>query len=74
MAAYVIADVNVTDPVAYEEYKKATPGSIATGRFMPLPPSTGRAGFWPASQTISINCSSPKPNSWGNAFMPNPGR
>jgi uncharacterized protein (DUF1330 family) len=36
MAAYVIADVEVTDPVKYEDYKKLTPGAIAKhgGRFI----------------------------------------
>ena len=36
MAALVIADVNVTDPVAYERYKALTPAAIAKsgGRFL----------------------------------------
>ncbi len=29
MPAYVITDINVTDPVTYEEYKKLAPASIA---------------------------------------------
>ena len=29
MAAYLIANVNVKDPVAYQEYLKAVPASIA---------------------------------------------
>jgi uncharacterized protein (DUF1330 family) len=29
MAAYVIVDVKINDPVDYEEYKKLTPASIA---------------------------------------------
>lgn len=28
MKAFIIADVTVTDPALYEEYKKLTPGSI----------------------------------------------
>lgn len=28
MKAYIIADVKITDPVQYEEYKKLTPGSL----------------------------------------------
>jgi uncharacterized protein (DUF1330 family) len=28
MKAYIIVDVNVTDPVRYEEYKRLTPGSL----------------------------------------------
>lgn len=36
MPAYVIVDVEIHDPVKYEEYKKLTPGSIASfgGRFI----------------------------------------
>jgi uncharacterized protein (DUF1330 family) len=30
MAAYLIADIEVTDPVAYEEYRKTVPAMIAT--------------------------------------------
>lgn len=29
MSAYVIAEVDVTDPAAYEEYRKLVPGTIA---------------------------------------------
>jgi uncharacterized protein (DUF1330 family) len=28
MKAYIIVDVNITDPVRYEDYKKLTPGSL----------------------------------------------
>ena len=36
MAAYVIVDVQITDPEAYERYKAAVPPSIAAygGRFL----------------------------------------
>lgn len=36
MPAYIIVDVKVTDPVAFEEYKKLTTTAIAThgGRFL----------------------------------------
>ena len=35
-AAYVIADVDVSDPVRYEAYKALTPGAVAAagGRFV----------------------------------------
>ncbi len=29
MSAYVIAEIEITDPVAYEEYRKQVPGVIA---------------------------------------------
>lgn len=36
MVAYVIADVEITDPVAYEDYKKMVPATLAAygGRFV----------------------------------------
>ncbi|MEK7806339.1 MAG: DUF1330 domain-containing protein [Chloroflexota bacterium] len=36
MAAYVIADVDVTDPAAYEEYRKLVPPTVAKygGRYL----------------------------------------
>ncbi|WP_454018040.1 DUF1330 domain-containing protein [Azospirillum sp. Marseille-Q6669] len=36
MPAYIIADVNVTNPEAYENYKKLTPNAVARngGRFI----------------------------------------
>ena len=36
MSAYVIVEVEINDPVEYEEYKKLTPASIAAfgGRFI----------------------------------------
>jgi uncharacterized protein (DUF1330 family) len=36
MKAYIIVDVNITDPVRYDDYKKLTPGSLVPydGRFI----------------------------------------
>jgi len=36
MAAYILVDCNVTDPVRYEQYKRLTPAAIARygGRFL----------------------------------------
>lgn len=36
MAAYVIVDVKINDPAAYEDYKKLTPAAVAAynGRFV----------------------------------------
>lgn len=36
MAAYVIVEVDIHDPVQYEDYKKLTPGSLAPfqGKFV----------------------------------------
>lgn len=36
MAAYVIANINIEDPVRYEDYKRMVPGTLAAfgGRFI----------------------------------------
>ena len=36
MAAYVVVEIDVTDPVSYEEYKRRAPASIADfgGRYL----------------------------------------
>ncbi len=36
MPAYVIVDIDITDPVRYEEYKKLAPGTLAAfgGRYV----------------------------------------
>ena len=36
MPAYVIVDVNITDPTRYEDYKKLTPGIVGSygGKFI----------------------------------------
>ena len=36
MAAYIIAEINVTDPVGYEEYRKLATPTVAThgGKFV----------------------------------------
>jgi len=36
LAAYLIADIEITDPVTYEDYKKAVPQTISSygGRFL----------------------------------------
>jgi len=31
MAAYVIVEIEITDPAQYEQYKAASPGAIAAG-------------------------------------------
>lgn len=36
MAAYIIVEVSITDPIEYEEYKKMTPAAVAAydGQFI----------------------------------------
>ncbi|HEX2113742.1 MAG TPA: DUF1330 domain-containing protein [Alphaproteobacteria bacterium] len=57
MAAYVIADVEVTDPVKYEDYKKLTPGAIAKhgGRFIARGGQTATLeGNWRPGRVVII--------------------
>jgi len=57
MAAYIIADVDVTDPVKYEDYKKLTPGAIAKhgGRFVARGGQTATLeGNWKPGRVVII--------------------
>ena len=52
MSAYVILDIEVTDPVVYEEYKKQSTGAAAAfgGRFVVR---GGKAEVWEGERTPS---------------------
>jgi uncharacterized protein (DUF1330 family) len=57
MSAYVIAEIEVTDPETYEEYKKGTPGSIGEfgGRFIVRGGSPeSLEGDWDPSRMVVI--------------------
>ena len=57
MAAYIIVDVSIHDPVAYEEYKKLTPASIAEydGRFIVRGgPSECIEGDWQPGRIVVV--------------------
>ena len=57
MAAYIIADVDITDPVKYEDYKKLTPGAIAKhgGRFVARGGQTATLeGNWKPGRVVII--------------------
>jgi uncharacterized protein (DUF1330 family) len=57
MAAYVIADVDVTDPAKYEDYKKLTPGAVAKhgGRFLARGGQTAiLEGKWRPNRVVVI--------------------
>jgi uncharacterized protein (DUF1330 family) len=57
MAAYIIADVDVTDPVKYEDYKKLTPGAVAKhgGRFVARGGQTATLeGTWKPGRVVII--------------------
>lgn len=57
MVAYVIADVEVTNPAQYEEYKKLTPAAVALhgGRFLVRGGTTALLeGEWPVGRIIVL--------------------
>ena len=57
MAAYVIADVEVTDPAKYEGYKKLTPDAVAKhgGRFIARGGQTATLeGNWRPGRVVII--------------------
>jgi uncharacterized protein (DUF1330 family) len=57
MAAYIIADVDITDPVKYEDYKKLTPAAIAKhgGRFVARGGQTATLeGAWKPGRVVII--------------------
>ncbi len=57
MVAYVIADVEVTDPAQYEEYKKLTPAAVSQhgGRFLVRGGATALLeGEWPVGRIIVL--------------------
>jgi len=57
MPAYLIAEIDVTDAVAYEEYKKLTPAAIARygGRFLVRGGKVdSREGNWTPQRLIVV--------------------
>jgi uncharacterized protein (DUF1330 family) len=57
MPAYLIAEVDVADTAAYEEYKKITPGAIAAygGRFIVRGGSVEtKEGGWKPSRLVVV--------------------
>ena len=57
MAAYVIADVDVTDPAAYEEYRRLVPPIVAQygGRYLVRGGRVGKVeGDWTPKRMVVI--------------------
>ena len=57
MAAYLIAEVEITDPKAYEEYRKIVPGTIAQygGRYLVRGGSVEtKEGGWTPSRVVVL--------------------
>jgi uncharacterized protein (DUF1330 family) len=61
MAAYLIAEVEITDPKAYEEYRKIVPGTIARygGRYLVRGGSVEtKEGGWTPSRIVVLEFAS----------------
>lgn len=57
MPAYLIAEVDVADTAAYEEYKKITPGAVAAygGRFIVRGGTVdGKEGGWMPARLVVV--------------------
>lgn len=57
MSAYVIVDIQITDPVGYEDYKKLTPATLTAydGRFVVRGGSTETLeGDWPHGRIVVL--------------------
>jgi uncharacterized protein (DUF1330 family) len=57
MPAYIVADMNVTDPAGYEEYKRLAPAAIAKygGRYIARAGETAiLEGDWTPSRLVII--------------------
>lgn len=61
MAAYVVAEVEVTDPAAYEEYRKLVPATIAKygGKFLVRGGATeSKEGGWQPKRLVVLEFAS----------------
>jgi uncharacterized protein (DUF1330 family) len=71
MPAYVIVEIDVTDPVLYEEYKKLTPGSLTNyeGKFIIRGGKTETLeGDWKPNRIVEIEFpSAEKARAWYNS-------
>ena len=78
MAAYVIVDVEVTEPVGYEEYKKLAPPSIATygGKYLARGGTTEvLEGDWVPKRLVILEFESlSRAKEWLNSEEYRPGR
>jgi uncharacterized protein (DUF1330 family) len=71
MPAYVILEIDVTDPVQYEEYKKLSPGSLALyeGKFIVRGGKTETLeGDWKPNRIVVVEFPSvEKAKAWYNS-------
>jgi uncharacterized protein (DUF1330 family) len=76
MKAYIIVDVNITDPVKYEDYKKLTPDSLKAfdGKFVARGGATETLeGEWEAGRIVILEFPSmAKAKAWwsSDAYAP----
>ena len=78
MPAYVITDIEITDPVAYEEYKKQSPISLAQygGKFIARGPEPDvLEGDWKPGRVVILQFdSAEQARAWWNSPEYRPAR
>ena len=71
MSAYIITDIEITDPAAYEEYKKQSPVSLAQygGRFIARGPEPEvLEGDWKPGRVVILEFdSAEQARAWWNS-------
>ncbi|MBI4732422.1 MAG: DUF1330 domain-containing protein [Chloroflexi bacterium] len=71
MSAYVIVDIEVTDPAGYEEYKKLAPGTIKLfgGKYLARGgPNETLEGDWKANRLVILEFeNAEKAKTWLNS-------
>jgi uncharacterized protein (DUF1330 family) len=78
MAAYILVEIEVTDPVGYEEYKKMAPASIELygGKYLTRGGSTEcLEGEWPVKRLVVLEfCDRDRARAWWESKEYRPAR
>ena len=78
MKAYIVVDVNVTDPLRYDDYKKLTPGSLVPfgGKFIVRGGETKTLeGDWKPGRFVILEFpSQEKANAWWSSSEYSPAK
>ncbi len=71
MSAYVIVDIEITDPAGYEEYKKLAPAVVKLfgGKYLARGgPNETLEGDWKANRLVILEFeNTPRANAWLNS-------
>jgi len=78
MAAYILVEIEVTDPIGYEEYKQLAPASIALfgGKYLVRGgPTECLEGAWPSKRLVILEFSdADKARAWWDSREYRPAR